>query len=74
MNVKIIFILLLKSKIRIRDDFSKQSRQKLKNHASKNILLINLQFSQKQSRYFLNGLRRMVKYFYVGHSKIKGID
>ena len=43
-----------------------------KNYANKNVLLINLQFSQKQSGYFCDDPCRMIKYFYVGHSKVTG--
>ena len=47
MNYKMIYISLFKSIKTIRNVFSKQRPQMFQNYTNKNVLLINLQFSQK---------------------------
>jgi hypothetical protein len=53
----------------IKNGFSKQSPQMFQNYASENVLLINLQFSQKQSGYFSDD-----PCIYVGHPKSNRTD
>ena len=74
MNYKMIYISLFKSIKTIRNVFSKQSPQMFQNYTNKNVLLINLQFSQKQSGYFCDDPCRMIKYVYVDHHKSNRID